>query len=269
MSTDNSEGPDAGLEVELRQRVLEAIPDIDLDTAAIYRRGRQLRNRRRAAISAGALASVVLVGVIAWTAAFRPLTPVPPAGTGESESSQSVSASPSETTSYPNQEPTDDPTGPNADASDATGPGDDGVRTPQLETADLEAFASQQGLAIERAYAEGNMVDVAMRLQDGSAIVVTVTAASAEQTAQALEAATSGRDYQQSDVGDVVVYQQSSDNPGAPVHWLLVAGRDGTELISIQANPAGSEADGNQVPPATIRLVEDELILYAMSGSNV
>lgn len=271
MSPDDSEGPDTEIDNRLRQRVLEAIPPIDLDTASIYRRGRQLRTRRRLAVSAGALASVALIGVIAWTAAFRPSAPVPPAGTDEPESSQSASSSPSEETPDQSETPTGDRTAGDRDDGESTtsGPGDEVVLVPRIETTDLEGFATEHGLAVERVDAEENMVDVALSLQDGSSIIVTVTAARAEQTAQALEAATAGGDYDQSEVDEVVVHQQDQHAPGAPIHWLLVAGDAHTEFISIQANPSGQEADGNHVPTGTISLIEDELLSYMITLSNV
>jgi len=149
MSTRDSTEPDQASGVKLRKRLLTEIPEITVDPLTIYRRGRQLRTRRRLLVSAGALASIALIGVVAWTAAFRPLAPVPPAGTGDPESSQQTSESTSSPTPAETQTQIDEPSDNHTDdAARTTGRSDDSLLTPHLGMEDLNDFAAGYDLTI-------------------------------------------------------------------------------------------------------------------------
>ena len=261
MTSQHHEEPGHERESELPARVWDAIPEPTVDAASIVRRGRRLRTRRRLVLAGGTAASVGLIAVVAWTAAFRPAA-VPPAGPGEPETDQQTSQSASPNDSDPTEQPSTDQPG---DDGPDHGPGPDDDFTSLVGTAELEDLAAEHGLTAENSRTGQNFLDMRLAAQDGSTISVTVTTASPEETADALNHAIAERDYVPTEIEGAPAYRQDQDTPGTPIHWLLVADAEATELVSVSAAPAGQEADGNEVPEATVALVEETLLPFLVA----
>ncbi|WP_163543503.1 hypothetical protein [Occultella kanbiaonis] len=141
----------------------------------------------------------------------------------------------------------------------------DGVQAPRLQEAELEALATDAGLSVDRMTAEGNLLDGGFLDPSGAYIAITITTAAADEIAAAVEHGIAERPYVEVTIAGHDAYYRQPARPGDGAHWLLTS-TDGTQMISVNALPPGTDADGNPVPASVTGIVERDLI-PALAGA--
>jgi len=246
--------PPRSTSVSIDPEVWQTIPEVQVDSEQIRQRGRVLRRRRRATTAGASIAALALISAISWTA-LNGASPGPQAPATGTDAEQT--ASPTEgsgPTPSPSREPDEE-----TESSDEPSPSDGEVQPPRLQEGDLELLAADVGLDIDRLTSEGNMLDAGLLHPSGAYISITITAATADEISAALEHATADRPYVGATIAGHDVSYREAPALGMPAHWLLVSA-DGTQMISVEATPPGTEADRHPLSDSVIAIVERDLI---------
>lgn len=242
----------------LDPQVWDSIPNVEVDSEQIRQRGRRLRRRRQAATAGASVAALALVSAISWTA-LNGSGPEPLGPATGTNAEQTASPTEELTTSSSTQESDPTSTDVETDTSGETAEPGDVIEPPRLQEGELEALATDAGLSVDRMTTEGNMLDAGLLHPTGAYISITVTAAAAEEVSAALDQATAERPYVSTTLAGHDVSYREPATPGEPAHWLL-SSTDGTQMISVDAAPPGTEADHNPLPDSVINVVERDLI---------
>jgi len=243
----------------LDPQIWESIPNVEVDSEQIRQRGRRLRRRRQATTAGASVAALALISAISWTAlnGAGPEPQAPATGTDVEQTTGHSEEPPtgSSPTDVPDTSGTDVETG---TSDESTNPGED-IEPPRLQESELEALATGAGLRVDRLTTEGNMLDAGLLHPTGAYISITITVATPEEISAALDQATADRPYVSTTIAGHRVRYREPAASGQPAHWLL-SSPDGTQMISVDAAPAGAEADHNGLPDSVISIVERDLI---------